>query len=580
MARISRELTSLPKAPTGIEGFDEITFGGLPQGRPTLVCGGAGCGKTLFGIEFLVRGATKFGEPGVCVTFEESADDLIKNVASLGFDLNRLQRAKKLLIDCVYIERNQIEETGEYDLEGLFIRLASAIDSIGARRVLLDTPEALFAGLSNMGILRSEMRRLFAWLKQKGVTAVITGERGEGMLTRHGLEEYVSDCVILLDQRVQDDAVTRRLRVLKYRGSTHGTNEYPFLIDRKGISVLPVTSIGLNHKASGQRIASGVAELDAMLGGKGYFRGSSVLVTGTAGTGKTSLAAHFTEAACRRGERAIYFAFEESPEQIARNMRSIGIELSKWIRKGLLHIEAVRPSSFGMEMHLVRMHAMLHEHNPDVVVMDPISAMIPSGSLHEVGSLVLRIVDFIKARGATGFFTAVTADGDLASTDLSISSLVDTWLLLQNVESNGERNRVMYVLKSRGMAHSNQIREFMLTNRGVKLRPVYLGSGGVLTGSARVAREAEDRREEIARRRDERKRELSLRASMAAVNAKLAALELERNRYKRELEAVAEEGSAQQKAVLSDQDELRASRGIAVNGRVKEQEPNGPKGVS
>src|SRR5579862_1978617 len=469
-----KSLRGLPKVRTGISGLDEITLGGFPKGRPTLICGGAGCGKTLFGIEFLVRGALQFGEPGVCISFEESAQDLAMNVASLGFDLEQLQKSKKLIIDHIYVDKSEIAETGEYDLEGLFVRLNTAIDAVRAKRVLLDTPEALFAGLSDTGVLRSELRRLFGWLKDKGVTAVITGERGEGTLTRHGLEEYVSDCVILLDHRVQNDAVTRRLRVLKYRGSTHGTNEYPFLIDEKGISVLPVTSLGLTHPASTARISSGIVELDAMMDGEGYYRGSSVLVTGTAGTGKSSIGAHFVDAACRRGERAIYFAFEESPHQIVRNMRSIGLDLGKWVRKGLLHLEAVRPSAFGMEMHLVRMHAMLKEHEPDVVVMDPISGLMPSGPLNDVPSLVLRIVDFIKSKGATGFFTALMDEDDLHSTKLSISSLVDTWLLVRNIEANGERNRVLYVLKSRGMPHSNQIREFILSDHGVKLRQVYL----------------------------------------------------------------------------------------------------------
>ena len=574
---------ALPKAPTGISGLDEVTMGGLPKGRPTLVCGGAGCGKTLMGIEFLVRGATQFGEPGVCMSFEETADDLAKNVASLGFDLEKLQREKKLAIDYVYLDRNEVAETGDYDLEGLFIRLNGAIDSIGAKRVMLDTPEALFAGLSNTGVLRSELRRLFGWLKQKGVTAVITGEKGEGTLTRHGLEEYVSDCVILLDHRVQNDAVTRRLRILKYRGSTHGTGEYPFLIDKKGISVLPVTSLGLMHDATEARISSGVRELDRMLAGEGYFRGSSVLVTGTAGTGKSSLAAHFVNETCRRGENALYFAFEESPAQIIRNMRSVGIDLARWVRKGQLIIDAVRPSAYGLEMHLVRMHQLMQQHKPAAVVIDPISGLAPGGSVHDVSSILLRMVDFIKGQGATGFFTALTAIDDSQSTDLSISSLVDTWLLVRNVEAEGERNRLLYVLKSRGTAHSNQIREFLLTNHGVKLRDVYVGPSGVLTGSARVAREAEERRLETVRKREERQRTLALRASLASIDAKLAALQAERDGYVRELGEVSEEESARQTAILADQEELKLSRGvgskgIASNGPMKEARPNGRKG--
>ncbi len=425
--------------------------------------------------------------------------DLATNVASLGFDLEKLQAAKKLCIDHIYIDKSEIAETGEYDLEGLFIRLNTAIDSIGAKRVLLDTPEALFAGLSDVGVLRSELRRLLGWLKDKKVTAIITGERGSGTLTRHGLEEYVSDCVILLDHRVQNDAVTRRLRILKYRGSTHGTNEYPFLIDQHGISVLPVTSLGLNHPAYSERISTGIAELDRMFEGRGYFRGSTVLVTGTAGTGKTSMGAHLIDAACGRGENCILFSFEESPQQIIRNMTSLGLDLGRWVKKGLLQIESARPSAFGLEMHLVRMHQLLEQHKPKVVVIDPISGLLPGGSEHDVHGLVLRIVDFVKHSGATGFFTALNDEDDLQATSLAISSLVDAWIQLRNIEVNGERNRVLYVLKSRGMAHSNQIREFLLTSQGVRLREVYLGPGGVLTGSARVAREAEEQREEIRR---------------------------------------------------------------------------------
>lgn len=565
----------LPKCPTGIAGLDEITFGGLPRGRPTLVCGAAGCGKTLLGIEFLVRGAQQFGENGVCMSFEESAADLAANVGSLGFDLEKLQRARKLVIDHVYIDKSEIAETGEYDLEGLFVRLNVAIGAVGAKRVLLDTPEALFAGLSDVGILRSELRRLFGWLKQKGVTAVITGERGVSTLTRHGLEEYVSDCVILLDHRVQNDAVTRRLRVLKYRGSTHGTSEYPFLIDEKGISVLPVTSVGLTHAAPTQRISSGVEELDEMLGGKGYFRGSSVLVTGTAGTGKTSLGGHFLDAACGRGERALFFAFEESPDQIVRNLRSVGIDLGRWMKKGLLRIESARPSAFGFEMHLVRMHHLLGEFKPKVVMMDPVSGLLPGGSQHDVNTLVLRIVDSIKARGATALFTSLAEMDDLQSTSLSISSLVDTWILLRNVESSGERNRILYVLKSRGMAHSNQIREFLMTSRGIRLRKVYLGPGGVLTGSARVAQEAEERRQETQARQEYERLEAAARSNLRAIDARIAALETEKETHQRELAALEGEDQARRKAVTEDRGALDRSRSILVDARAKRARPNG-----
>jgi circadian clock protein KaiC len=568
----------LPKVPTGIVGFDEITFGGLPKGRPTLVCGAAGCGKTLFGIEFLVRGASQFGENGVCVTFEETADDLAVNVGSLGFDLFKLQKAKKLVIDHIYIDKNEIAETGEYDLEGLFVRLNTAIDSVNAKRVLLDTPEALFAGLSDVGVLRSELRRLFRWLKDKGVTAVITGERGDGTLTRHGLEEYVSDCVILLDHRVQSDAVTRRLRVLKYRGSIHGTNEYPFLIDENGIAVVPVTSLGLAHKASTERISSGVVALDEMLGGQGYFRGSSILVTGTAGTGKTSLGGHFVDAACRRGETAVFFAFEESPAQIIRNMRSIGLDLDRWVKKGLLHIDASRPSAFGLEMHLVRMHHLMAQVKPSVVVLDPISGLIPSGSQHDVNSVVLRMVDSIKAQSATALFTGLSASDDVQWTDMNISSLVDAWLLVRNVEVNGERNRILYVLKSRGMAHSNQVREFTLTSRGIRLRDVYLGPGGVLTGSARVAREAEERREEVKLMEAERRREAAAKANLKAIEAKIASLLAEKHSHEQELAVLTGGNQSRLRAIQTERDELSRSRSIGqglTNIPGRSSRPNG-----
>jgi circadian clock protein KaiC len=570
----------LAKSPTGINGLDEITLGGLPRGRPTLICGGAGCGKTLFGIEFLVRGALQFGEPGVCITFEESARDLAMNVASLGFDLEKLQRDKKLCIDHIYIDKSEIAETGEYDLEGLFIRLNTAIDSIGAKRVLLDTPEALFAGLSDVGVLRSELRRLFGWLKDKRVTAIITGERGTGTLTRHGLEEYVSDCVILLDHRVQNDAVTRRLRVLKYRGSTHGTNEYPFLIDQHGISVLPVTSLGLNHPASSERISTGIPELDGMFGGQGYYRGSSVLVTGTAGTGKTSMGAHLIDDACRRGERAILFSFEESPQQIVRNMGSIGLDLGRWVKKGLLRIESARPSALGLEMHLVRMHHVLGQHKPKVVAIDPISALLPGGSEHDVHGLVLRIVDFLKDGGATGFFTALSSEDDLQTTSLAISSLVDAWIQLRNIEVNGERNRVLYVLKSRGMDHSNQIREFLLTPRGVRLREVYLGPGGVLTGSARVAREAEEQREEVRREQESRDRELAVKVTLRSLDAKIAELQAEKQARENELAAAVGAGQVQKSALLAERAAIRQSRGMPARNSENRQRPNGLEGKS
>ncbi|MGZ8994758.1 MAG: circadian clock protein KaiC, partial [Burkholderiaceae bacterium] len=502
----------LPKAPTGIQGLDEITGGGLPKGRPTLVCGGAGCGKSLLAMEFLVRGATEFNETGVFMAFEETAKDLTQNVASLGFDLKSLIAHKKIVVDHVYVERSEIEESGEYDLEGLFIRLGHAIDSVGAKRVVLDAVESLFAGVPNQAIVRAELRRLFRWLKDKGVTAIITGERGDGTLTRHGLEEYVSDCVIVLDHRVSEQTSSRRLRVVKYRGSTHGTNEYPFLIDKDGISVLPVTSLALQHIVSTERVSTGIPRLDAMLGGKGYYRGSSVLVSGTAGTGKSSIAAHFADAACRRGERVIYSSFEESPDQIMRNMRSVGIDLQPWVKKGLLLFRAKRPSSAGLETHLAMKRKAIDDFKPQVMILDPINSFIVGDNQIGVQSMLMRLLDYLKTNLITGLFTNLTSGGGvLERTEVSISSLIDTWLLLRAIDSGGERNRGLSILKSRGMTHSNQIREFLLTDHGVELRDVYVGASGVLTGSARLTQEAQDQALQMRHKQEIERRQLELK---------------------------------------------------------------------
>ena len=519
---------TLPKCPTGIAGLDDVTGGGVPRGRPTLVCGNAGCGKTLLAIEFLVHGAMRFGEPGVFMAFEETEAELGQNVRSLGFDLAELADAGKLLLDHVRVEPSEIEETGEFDLEGLFVRLGHAIDSIGARRVVLDTIESLFGGLSNQAILRAEMRRLFRWLKDKGVTAVITGERGEGQLTRHGLEEYVSDCVIVLDHRVSEQVSTRRLRVVKYRGTAHGTNEYPFVIDERGVSVLPVTSLGLVHEVSEQRVATGVPGLDAMLGGRGYYRGSSVLVSGTAGVGKTSLAAYFADASCRSGERVLYLAFEESESQMIRNLRSVGLDLRPWLKKGLLAFQASRPTAWGLELHLLKVHKLVEEFAPSAVVVDPISNLISAGTAGDAHVMVLRLIDFLKGHGVTTLMTSLTSTGrDLEATELGLSSLIDTWILLRDIELGGERNRGLYVLKSRGMAHSNQIREFLLTNHGIELLDVYTGPEGVLTGSARVSQEAQERAKAVARREEAGRRQRDLVRRRHALEAQIAALRAE-----------------------------------------------------
>lgn len=516
------------KAPTGIHGLDELTFGGLPLGQATLICGGAGSGKTLFGAEFLTRGATQFSEPGVLITFEESEKEMARNVASLGFDLDDLIARKLLVIDYVRVVRSEMQAVGEWNLEGLFVRLNHAIDSVGAKRVVLDTLEALFAGMGDSAILRAELHRLFRWLKDKGVTAVITAERGEGSLTRHGLEEYVSDCVILLDHRVHDQVATRRLRIVKYRGSRHGADEYPFLIGAHGLSVLPVTSLGLTHTASAERISSGVDRLDSMLGGKGYYRGSSVLMSGTAGTGKTSLAAFFVDAACRRGERCLYFLFEESPSQYMRNMRSIGLDLEPWVKQGLLKFHAARPNLYGLEAHLMTMHQLTEEFDPRVVVMDPVTNLVTVGTVNEVKSLLVRLIDFFKMRQITTVFTSLSTGAQVEeSTDIGVSSLMDTWLMLRDHEFNGERNRLVHVLKSRGMAHSNQVREFCLSERGIELIDVYTGQGQLLTGTARLAQQNREKEADLERSEEFSRKKHSLLRQGQILRAQIAALQLE-----------------------------------------------------
>jgi len=519
---------SLPKAATGISGLDEITFGGLPRGRPTLVCGGAGCGKTLLAMEFLVRGATQFDEPGVYVTFEESEDELAQNVRSLGFDVESLVHRGKLAFDYVHVDRREIEETGEYDLEGLFVRLGLAIDSIGAKRVVLDTPESLFAGFSNMALLRSELRRLFRWLKERNVTVIITGERGDGKLTRQGLEEYVSDCVILLDHRVDEQISTRRLRVVKYRGTSHGTNEYPFLIDEQGISVLPVTSLGLVHRVSDERVSTGIPRLDAMLGGGGFFRGSSILVSGTAGSGKSTIATHFANAVCNRGERCLFLAFEESRDQIVRNMRSVGIDLSRHLDSGHLLIEAARPSLHGLEQHLAQIHRLIGGFAPQAVIIDPISNLGYASQMTDLSAMLLRLIDFLKSKGITAMLVNLAAGGAPSdATEVGVSSLIDTWLVVRDIEAGGERNRGLYVIKSRGMQHSNQIREFRITAEGIDLLDVYAGSDGVLTGSLRASQEAREKAAAVAREQGQQRRQRELATRRAVLQAQIEALRQE-----------------------------------------------------
>ncbi len=566
----SGHLPTIGKSPTGIRGLDEVTQGGLPQGRPTLLCGSAGCGKTLFGMTFLYNGVVEYNEPGVFLAFEEQPEDLIKNVGSLDYDIEKLIAEKKLAIDHVEIERTKIAESGEYDLEGLFIRLGFAIDSIGAKRVVVDTVETLFSGLENEQLLRSELRRLFEWLKSKGVTAIITGERGEGTLTRYGLEEYVADCVILLDNRVQDQLSTRRLRIVKYRGSAHGTNEYPFIIDEQGVTVMPITSSGLAHDASTERLPSGIPDLDQMLEGQGYYKGSSILVSGMAGSGKSTLAAHFVDATCASDHRCIFFAMEESPRQIIRNTRSIGIDLQKWVDKKLLRFRARRPSLFGLETHLATMYRDVTEFEPTAVIIDPMSALMNAGATGDVHSMVLRLVDFLKARGVTALFTnlGVTA-GENAATEIQISSLMDTWLLLYNRESNGEHNRQLYLLKSRGMAHSNQVREFIMSSEGIKLREAYVGPEGVVTGSARLAQEAKDKAAVLIREQEMERRSRELQRKRREIAAQIEALQAQLANEEAEQALLDREGTAREDQLAAD----RVAMGVSRQTRARSDKP-------
>ncbi len=553
-------LPRLPKAPTGIEGLDEITEGGLPLGRPTLICGSTGCGKTLLAIEFLVRGVQQYGEPGLLMTFEETATELAANVASLGFNLPQLQATQQLRLDHVHLDRGEMEEAGEYDLDGLFLRLGHAIDTIGAKRVVLDTIEALFSSFKNEAVLRSEIRRLFRWLKDKGVTTIITAERGDGTLTRQGLEEYVSDCVILLDNRVIDQITTRRLRVVKYRGSTHGTNEYPYLISETGFSVLPVTSLKLTHQVSKEIISSGVLGLDDMFARQGWYRGSSVLLTGTAGTAKTTLATSFALATCRRGERCLYFAFEESPAQLIRNMQSVSLDLQPYLEQGLLHIEASRPTLNGLERHLVTLHQLVRDYQPQAVVIDPISNLVSVGSVSEVRNMLTRMIDFLKINNITAVFTSLISGrhGQLELTEEGVSSLVDTWISVRDLEGVGERNRGLSILKARGMAHSNQVREFLITDQGVQLLDVVIGPAGIVTGAGRYTQRLQEEAQRAVQQHATDRRDRELERKRRLLEATITNLRTEFESVEEELHRVGQEEQLREEALRSGRSEQAA----------------------
>ena len=553
---------SLEKTPTGISGLDEVTYGGLPEGRTTLIYGSAGSGKTLMAMEFLVKGAEKYGEPGVFMAFEETSEDLTENFASLGFDLDSLEAKNKLIVDYVHIDKSEIEETGEYNLEGLFIRLGLAIDSIGAKRVALDTLEVLFSGFQNEAILRSELRRLFRWLKDKGVTAIVTGERGESSLTRYGLEEYVADCVILLDNRMVEQIATRRLRVIKYRGSKHGTNEYPFMIEEDGISVLPITSLGLEHGVSLERVSTGIERLDIMLGGEGYYRGTTILISGTAGTGKTSFASQFCKATCERGERCLFFAFEESTDQIVRNMNSIGIDLQQYINSGIMKIHASRPMTYGLEMHLISMRRSIDRFEPDVVVIDPVSNLVNVGSQVDVKLMLTRLIDYLKHKNITAVCTSLVEHESTEGVSAQgVSSIMDTWINLRFFESDNERNRGLSIIKSRGMGHSNQIREFLLTDHGIDIQDVYLGpSGGLLMGSARIIKEAEEVSEAVVQSQAIARKKRELENKIKSLDAQLVTLNSEYEIQKEELDRLASEDDLRNKALVSGRSRIAGIR--------------------
>lgn len=554
-------LKSLAKCPTGIDGLDAITAGGLPRNRPSIICGRAGCGKTLLATEFLVRGATRYHEPGVCILFEERPEELTANVRSLGFDLDALIADGKLAVDYMHLDPAEIAETGTFDLEGLFIRIGLAIDSVGAKRVVLDTIETLFGALTDHATLRSELRRLFHWLKEREVTAVITCERGDGTLSRHGLEEYVSDCVILLDHRVESTISTRTLRVVKYRGSTHGTNEYPFLIDSSGIAVLPITAAGLQHEVSTERVSTGIQSLDLMLGGKGVYRGSTLLISGTAGTGKSSLAAHIVRASCQRSERCLYLAFEESPKQIMRNMRSVGVDLEPAVERGCLRFHATRPTAYGLETHLAVIYKMVTEFSPKIVVLDPISNLVSVGDRSTTNAMLLRLIDFLKERQVTAVFTSLSHGRGGDEVDVGISSLVDTWILLRDIELNGERNRCIYVLKSRGMEHSNQLREFRMGSKGVELLEAYVGRAGVLTGTARLLQEMADRDEKEQQEQYTVHRARELKRREAMLESRLEALQARRDATRDALRQLGVESDLAASRRFTDTRDVTVSRG-------------------
>lgn len=543
---------AIAKCPTGIPGLDEITRGGLPRGRPTLVAGGPGSGKSVLAMDFIMRGILEHREPGVFVSFDERPLDVARNAASLGFDLKQLEGRKKLVVDHISMNKPELK-TGDYDLEGLFIRLERSIRAVNAKRVSLDSLDALFSGPFDDSVLRPELRRLFDWLKAKGVTALITSERGKGELTRHGLEEYLSDCVILLDQRVEQDISTRRLRIVKYRGAGFGTNEYPFLIDEQGVTVMPITSRALRHGVSKERVSTGIARMDAMLGG-GYWRASAILMSGTAGTGKTTLASHFADAMCNRGERCLYFSFDEAPDQIRRDLLSVGINFEKWEKRGLLRIESLRATTQGLEEHLHLITQKVRSFKPAAVIVDPITGLLPLAPMYASHSMLTRLIDFLKGEMITTFFTSLTeGQGAPERSGLGVSTLIDTWLVVRDIESNGEKNRGMFIVKSRGTNHSHQVREFLLTDRGVQLVDVYVGPAGLLVGAAGMSQLAQEKAENMEKHQD--------------IVRKRHALEAKRKAFEKQMDATRASYDAEENEALRSFSEMEKRRKTLISDR-------------
>lgn len=551
----------LAKCPTGIEGLDTLTNGGLPRNRLTLICGSAGSGKTSLGIEFLVQGIIKYDEPGLFITFEEKPQEIIENAASIGFDLEDLINKKKLFIEYIPVQEEEVMQSGDYTLEALFIRFEQVITSIAVKRVTLDTLDSIFASLGNTPVLRAEIYRLFNWLKQKNITSLVTSEAGITTLSRNGLEEYISDCVISLRTNIVSEVLTRFLRVVKYRGSKHGTNEYPFLITDIGINLFPITSNYLNNIVSTEFVSTGVKELDEMMDNKGYYRGSTVLVTGTAGTGKSSLAAVFSNSICQTGERCIYFTFEEMINQILRNMSSVNLNLQQWIDKDLLKFYAYRSPTYGLETHLLTIQNVIKEFKPHAVIIDPITNFDLIGTELEIKSMMTRLIDFLKAQQITALFTSLATTIDpREQTEIGISSLIDSWLVLQNLEQAGERTRGITILKSRGIAHSNQIREFIITSNGIKLEKIYVGPNGILTGSARLDQEEQEKLHLLLQEKETLRRKKLLEHKKALLEAKIMALKSEFDADVEEIESLIMKEEIQNKRILETRSAMAKRR--------------------